>query len=74
MNIWMTYRRNGAKKLEEHREMAFLCRDISTQLQERTCHIDGNLQLRRSALVLFRMALRLSGPVTYNPVGQINAR
>ena len=35
------------KKLEEHREMAFLCRDIA-RLQT-DLHIDGNLQQLRLA-------------------------
>lgn len=45
MRIWMRLPKSGAKKLETHKEMAFLCRDIA-RLQT-DMHIDGNLQQLR---------------------------
>ncbi len=56
MRIWMRLPKSGAKnldavaekwrkKLETHKEMAFLCRDIA-RLQT-DLHIDGNLQQLR---------------------------
>lgn len=44
MRIWMRLPKSGAK-LETHKEMAFLCRDIA-RLQT-DLHIDGNLQQLR---------------------------
>ncbi len=45
MRIWMRFAEKWRKKLETHKEMAFLCRDIA-RLQT-DLHIDGNLQQLR---------------------------